>query len=479
MRSKSVFILFFLAFLSLYGNQQPHEEYQGWMREEDSLIKDGFFEEALLLDIDIVEKAKKNNDIFTVTVGYIRIANILCTFGEHLESLRYLDLADNLIDEDKNTNLKIRVLANYARNYTALNFNNKAIAYYNECITLCSKLPPNYNYLLSFLYINKADAFSNTPYKLDSTLVYLHKAIKIKENAFKYAVVANYYLKKDINLDSAKTYLNKSKLLVQNSDITEYHKSIVLHAEANYNKSTGNYNDAIKFYKESLEISKRLKILENVKLAYKLISETYAKLQEDELSHEYLLKYTVITDSINTRYNKNIDDVINTFLTEQELDYKEKEKKYSSLIVAVVLVFVFAVFLIIYNTYTYKAKKRRVLLEKETLLKQKELESKKLKQKLNEAFDEVDALAKTNDPSFLIRFQEVYPQVCENLLKINPKLVNTELSLCAMIWLNFSSKDIASFTNIQPRTVQTKKYRLRKKLNIPEDENIYTWIKKL
>ena len=127
----------------------------------------------------------------------------------------------------------------------------------------------------------------------------------------------------------------------------------------------------------------------------------------------------------------------------------------------------------------FRRKKKRIIIEKEKLIKQNQLESYKLKQKLNEAFVEVVTLAKKNDPSFLIRFQEVYPKVCENLLKINHKLVNTELTLCAMIWLNFSSKDIANFTNIQPKTVQTKKYRLRKKLNIPENENIYTWIKRI
>ncbi|WP_299782143.1 hypothetical protein [uncultured Formosa sp.] len=477
MRSRYIIILFFLVLSSVYAGQQSQKtDYEDWINKENSLIKKGLLEEALLLDIDIVERAKKENDIYYVTVGYIRIANILCTFGEHLESLRYLDLADNLIDEDKDFILKIRVLANYARNYAALKISNKSIEYYNRCIKLCNKLPPNYDYLLSFLYINKADAFTNTPYKLDSTLVYLHKAIKIKENPFKYAVVANYYLKKDVNIDSAKTYLNKSKKLMQVRDITEYHKSIILQAEANYNKAIGNYDKAISLYEESIDISRNIKELDNVQLSYKLISETYSQLQDEDRSHEYLVKYADLTDSLSTQYNKNIGGVISNFLTEQESDYKQQEKKYSVLIVTVVFLFVGLVILIVYY---YRKKRLRIVEEKEYLIKQEQLESEKLKQKLNEAFEEVVDLAKSNDPSFLIRFQEVYPEVCTNLLRVNSKLVNTELTLCAMIWLNFSSKDIASFTNIQPRTVQTKKYRLRKKLNIPEDENIYTWIKRI
>ncbi|GAL81845.1 hypothetical protein JCM19274_2829 [Algibacter lectus] len=120
-----------------------------------------------------------------------------------------------------------------------------------------------------------------------------------------------------------------------------------------------------------------------------------------------------------------------------------------------------------------------LIKDKENVIKQKNLERDKLKQKLNVAFDEVISLAKENDASFLIRFQEVYPKVCEKLLEVNPKLVNTELSLCAMIWLNFSSKNIAQYTHVQPKTVQTKKYRLRKKLDLPEGTNLYVWIKNL
>jgi tetratricopeptide (TPR) repeat protein len=341
---------------------------------------------------------------------------------------------------------------------------------------LCKKLTPVNQNILSFLYVNKADAFLGTAYKVDSTLFYLHKAIEIKENPFKYAVVANYYLKENVNIDSAKHYLNKSKVLLSYNAITEYQKATVLHAEANFNKAIGNYKEAIIFYKKSLVIYKKIKKSQEVKLSYKLIYETYEKLEDENSAHKYLLKYTNITDSISAQYNQKINVVISNFLKVQEKGYQEKEKKFSFFIGIVVLLFVGIIILIIYN---YRKKRQKIIVEKEKIIKQKNLESIQLKEKLNIAFDEVISLAKINDASFLGRFQEVYPNVCDKLLETNPKLVNTELTLCAMIWLNFSSKDIASYINVQPKTVQTKKYRLRKKLNIPEAVNIYVWIKNL
>ena len=478
MQYKYLKVFFFFVISSVLVFAQEQKPIDKLSKEyEFSLIRKGLFEEVLLLNMKLVEKAKKNNDEEAIALGYIRIASVLCNFGENLESLRYLDLANNIVFDDGYDNLKIRVLANYGRNYSALKINKKAVECFDKSIEICKNLKSYDQNLLSFLYINKADAFLDTQYETDSTLVYLHKAIKIKENPFKYAVVANYYLKENVNIDSAKVYLDKSKVLILgDNNITEYYKATVIHADANFNKAIGNYKKAIVLYKESLNIYKKIKKIEEVKLSHKLISETYSQLNDEDNSHKYLISYTKITDSINARYNQNIDVVIGNFLSDQEKEYQKKEKKYNSLIVVVITFFLSVVLFIVYN---YRKKRRKIIEEKEQIINQKNIESKKLKQKLNVAFDEVILLAKKNDSSFLVRFQEVYPNVCEKLLENNPKLVNTELTLCAMVWLNFSSKDIASYTNVQPKTVQTKKYRLRKKLNIPENINIYTWLKNL
>ncbi|MDN3692150.1 LuxR C-terminal-related transcriptional regulator [Chryseobacterium tructae] len=96
-----------------------------------------------------------------------------------------------------------------------------------------------------------------------------------------------------------------------------------------------------------------------------------------------------------------------------------------------------------------------------------------------EDFAELLDLAKTNDLKFIKRFEEINPDLFQSILKINSQLTKSELSLCAMIWLGFSSKDIADFTFIQHRSVQTKKGRLRKKLNIPSETDLYSFFTSL
>jgi DNA-binding CsgD family transcriptional regulator len=109
----------------------------------------------------------------------------------------------------------------------------------------------------------------------------------------------------------------------------------------------------------------------------------------------------------------------------------------------------------------------------ETLLE----ESLRLQQLANESYGEVIQLAKTNDPSFVARFKEVYSEFWTRMVSLKPLLTDEELKFCAMLYLNFSTKDIAKFTFVQTKTVQMKKYRLKKKLNLSQETDLNEWLK--
>lgn len=78
-------------------------------------------------------------------------------------------------------------------------------------------------------------------------------------------------------------------------------------------------------------------------------------------------------------------------------------------------------------------------------------------------------MARENDESFYIKFLEVYPYFNKKLLAKNPNLTPSDFEYCALIKLDFNTKDIAQAKNISIRTVESKKYRLRKKLDVPEN----------
>lgn len=77
-------------------------------------------------------------------------------------------------------------------------------------------------------------------------------------------------------------------------------------------------------------------------------------------------------------------------------------------------------------------------------------------------------------------FQENFDLIHENffrkLTERYPSLTPGDLRLCALLRLNYSSKEIAKMLNLTLRGVEAARYRLRKKLDLEEDENLVTFV---
>ncbi|WP_036823116.1 triple tyrosine motif-containing protein [Polaribacter sp. Hel1_85] len=77
-------------------------------------------------------------------------------------------------------------------------------------------------------------------------------------------------------------------------------------------------------------------------------------------------------------------------------------------------------------------------------------------------------------------FQEAFNNADKNFLKKvkdkHSNLTPNDLRLCAYLRLNLSSKEIAPLLNISPRSVEVKRYRLRKKMELPHDSNLTNYI---
>ncbi|HEY9185943.1 MAG TPA: triple tyrosine motif-containing protein [Salegentibacter sp.] len=58
----------------------------------------------------------------------------------------------------------------------------------------------------------------------------------------------------------------------------------------------------------------------------------------------------------------------------------------------------------------------------------------------------------------------------------HPELTSNDLKLCAYLRLNLSSKEIAPLLNISVKSVEIKRYRLRKKMELPREVNLTDYI---
>lgn len=77
-------------------------------------------------------------------------------------------------------------------------------------------------------------------------------------------------------------------------------------------------------------------------------------------------------------------------------------------------------------------------------------------------------------------FEEAFNNADKDFLKEikgrHSTLTSNDLRLCAYLRLNLSSKEIAPLLNISPRSVEVKRYRLRKKMDLPHEESLTNYI---
>ena len=159
----------------------------------------------------------------------------------------------------------------------------------------------------------------------------------------------------------------------------------------------------------------------------------------------------------------------------------EKTKWYENLyliIVGLLIFFVIKLYFTIKIFRRYKKEKQQQKTTKEDLL-EKELVVNELESKINDSFSELLELAKANDSSFLSRFKEIYSDFYIKLTERYPDMTSGQVKFCALLKLNFSTKEIAQCSHISVRSVEMKKSRLRKQLNIPSEVDLNNWMMNL
>ena len=85
---------------------------------------------------------------------------------------------------------------------------------------------------------------------------------------------------------------------------------------------------------------------------------------------------------------------------------------------------------------------------------------------------------KTNDEwdSFLIHFEEVNHGFLNRLKAAHPSLTANDVRFITYIYMNLSTKEIASMLNITPEACRKRKERLASKMELPENISLYDYL---
>jgi tetratricopeptide (TPR) repeat protein len=118
---------------------------------------------------------------------------------------------------------------------------------------------------------------------------------------------------------------------------------------------------------------------------------------------------------------------------------------------------------------------------KEDLIIQAESTNNHSSQSIRKAVRSIDNFLQkdTSWEQFEKQFVKIFPGFFDRLTAAYPSLTITELKICAYHRMNLDTKEIASLTALTVRAIQTSRYRLKKKLNIPEKMTFFDFIKQL
>jgi AraC family chitin signaling transcriptional activator len=115
--------------------------------------------------------------------------------------------------------------------------------------------------------------------------------------------------------------------------------------------------------------------------------------------------------------------------------------------------------------------KQSEMIDKIQNILDNETDFNKLKSDLKKAI-KINALNKHEWETFETNLNQIHNEFIINLSKKHPNLTSKDIKLCIYLKMNLSSKEIAPMMNISFRGVELQRYRLRKKLNLIQDENL-------
>lgn len=122
------------------------------------------------------------------------------------------------------------------------------------------------------------------------------------------------------------------------------------------------------------------------------------------------------------------------------------------------------------------------IIKKNELLRKikKELKTVKKKEDIGSAINLIDTNLNNNKDwkFFKEAFNNADKDFMDKIKAAHPDLTPNDLKFCAYLRLNLSSKELAPLLNISIKSVETKRYRLRKRLQLNHDDSLVNYILK-
>ncbi|MFP9112340.1 tetratricopeptide repeat protein [Flavobacterium sp. RHBU_3] len=469
-----------------------------------------------------INRRIKNN--IGIAVDYGEIGSVYNTKGEYDKSVKHLVMAIDILKKEKNREKLPALQQKLANTYLAQRNFTFAIDLYNDCLSAFKELGQMKNYYLTLG--NLAEAYIHED-RLNEAITALQESIKGMES-FGDKTILGITLAKLGNAEEWLNHHNKAVEAYQKATdlLIASGSNRVVRIAGEYIGILNKHGE----YKKALEVINRvepLKLFEESnaddRIIYKkAVADTYTGTKNTDKAVAAYQETITIKDSLESAsQQETIHEMQAKFQTEVQreknntLEATNKSLRiglWVYLIAGGLLIVLISLALRSYwlQNRLQKEKLKNLEGEKEMIArqhlheqeltnaqkdvideKQRELTSTALRManfqdSLNQIIDkcntgeisrvgdlkkELQLLSKQEDywKQFETRFNHLHPEFGTSLQNRFGKLTKNDIEFCSLLKLNLSNKEIASLLQISHESVITKKYRIKKKMEIHDD----------
>ncbi|PWI29502.1 hypothetical protein DI383_11880 [Flavobacteriaceae bacterium LYZ1037] len=470
-------------------------------------------------------EAKKTDKPESYLAGiYVNAGNMYSSKDVLDVTLDYYQKAYNIYYNANNIPEASKIENNIAVVYARLNNKEEALKHFKQVYLY--QLKKNDSLRIAQILNNIGTIYLEE--NLDSSLYYYNKSLKISKkindtilNAYLYTNLGRIYDLKNDSV-SAQNYFNKALLTIKNSN-HDNANSFVYQSISEYYLNKSENDSAISYANRTLNVHDEAAYNFTNLNAIETLFTAYTNKEDFKSAVQYYKKYNTLRDSLNIE-----DKAVNVERLKLQQEYKtrsqirelhEEKQQFKYFLIGLSLIIGILGLLILVIKYRNRMTKNR--LEKELLkTKQQELRHSldaknkvligkamtemhrtdivndilkdlkhiKLKAVKKETQQAIDFILKRLQrdlntdiwQEFEVSFEQVHKSFYKNLTKKHPDLTPKDRRLCALLFLDLTSKEISQITGQSFKSVENARTRLRKKLDLTNEKiNLSTYLNSL
>ncbi len=431
-----------------------------------------------------LDLATRINDLNRVSTVYIIYHEIYNRIGEPEKALEYAYKSYQLKIKLKDTSGIAAAMHNLAHHYSLLGKHDSTLFYLKKSIALNKKF--NNKKYLGSNYLNLGILFHDL-HQYDSAEMYYNLAMENHQQiGYRMALSS-------IKINMAYNSLSKgdtTKAIMQfRSLIDSLDEPVSLENKVDSYKSLASIAFAQNNYKDAYIYHEK----------FKEYNDKFV-----EVSHTSLANLL----EMQTEYDnqKNLMEI-----SRQRVEINSQQKSiYIIILVSIILVLGIAIWFVIklMRARAHTVKIRQQKLEEKLEFKNREMTSNLMAlMKKNEILEDISKdllelgkkavkaetksminkiayrIRKSRDvelwKEFDIRFKQVHNVFYDSLNRKFPSITPAKKRLCAFLKMNMNTKDISEITGTTPRSVDTVRYNIRKKLKLTSEDNLTDFLSKI